>query len=324
MMSNTFKSVKYTLTLFAACMLFSSLCLSLEIKVKDKALVDGETVSLGDIATFQPADDIRVDRLSAIEISVSPAPDTIRKIEKDLIMYRVAHHINGDKNITLSTPESIIVERESQVISGKTLEKIFTDYVFGNSPFDQDEIVIEKINTPSSIAFPKGRLDWEISEKQNNSNSGNISINVEFYLEGEPQRKIVLSGRVGIIKEVIKANRNINKGELISLKDITLVSEKGKNNKNSISSIEDVIGKRATRRIQADQAIQNGMVMMPPAIEKGAQVMIRAENEELVITASGKALEEGSVGDQIRVMNITSGKEIIATVKRANLVQVQF
>lgn len=324
MINNTFKSVKYSLTLFAACMLFSSLCLSLEIKVKDKALVDGETVSLGDIATFQPADDIRVDRLRAIEISVSPAPDTIRRIEKELIMYRVANHVNRDKDITLSMPESVVVERESQVISGKTLEKIFTDYVLENSPFDQDEIVIEKINTPLSLAFPKGRLDWEITEKQKNNYSGNISINVDFYLEGELQRKIVLSGKVGINKEVIKATRNINKGELISSKDITIVSEKGKNTKNSISSIEDVIGKRATRRIQADQTLQNGMVMVPPAIEKGAQIMIRAENDELVITASGKALEEGSVGDQIRVMNIASGKEIMATVKRHDLVQVQF
>jgi flagella basal body P-ring formation protein FlgA len=305
-------------------MLFSSLSLSLEIRVKDKALIDGDKVNLGDIAIFEPSDDIRVDRLRAIEISASPAPDTIRKIEKELVMYRVAHHISGNKDITLKMAEGIVVERESQVISGKSLEKIFTDYVRKNSPFDQDQIIIENINTPSSIAFPKGRLDWEITEKQNNNYSGNISINVEFYLEGEPQRKIVLSGKVGIIKEVIKATRNINKGEVITSKDITLVSEKGKNNKNSISGIEDVIGKRATRRIQVDQTIQNGMVMVPPAIEKGAQVMIRAENEKLVITASGKALEEGSVGDQIKVLNIASGKEIIATVKRTNLVQVQF
>ncbi len=324
MISNTFKSVTYSLISFAACMLASSICLSLEIKVKDKALVNGETVTLGDIASFQPGDDIRVDRLRAIEISVSPSPDTTRRIEKELVMYRVASHINRDKDITLNMPQSIIVERESQVISGKTLEKIFTDYVLQNSPFEKDEIVIEKINTPPSLAFPKGRLDWEITEKQNNSFIGNVSITVDFYLEGEPQRKIVLSGKVGVIKEVIKATRNINKGELISSDDVTVVSEKGKSNKSSILKIEDVIGKRATRRIQADQTLQNGMVMAPPAIIKGAQVMIRAENNELVITASGKALEEGGIGDQIRVMNIASGKEIIATVKRHDLVQVQF
>jgi flagellar basal body P-ring formation protein FlgA len=325
MINITFKTIKYPVILFASCILFSSLCLSLEINVKDKALIEGETVCLGDIANFQPSDDIRVDRLRVIEISASPAPDTVRKIEKDLIMYKVAHLINGDKDITLNMPESITIERDSQVISGKTLEKIFTDYVLDNSPWDQDQVIVEKINAPSSIAFPKGKLDWEITEKQNNNFSGNLSITVDFYLDGESQRKIVLSGKVGIIKDVVKAVRNINSGEIISSKDITLVSEKGKNpNKNSITNIEDVIGKRATRRIQTDQTIQNGMVMVPPAIEKGAQVIIKAENDELVITASGKALEEGCVGDQIRVMNIASGKEIIATVKRSDLVQVQF
>jgi flagellar basal body P-ring formation protein FlgA len=325
MINNTLKAIKYPVILFTSCFLFSSLCLSLEIKVKEKALIDGETVSLGDIATFQPSDDIRVDRLKAIEISASPAPDTIRKIEKDLIMYRVTSLIKGDKDITLDLPESIMIERDSQVITGKTLEKIFTDYVLENSPWGQDQVVIEKINTPSSIAFPKGKLDWEITEKQNNNFSGNLSITVEFYLDGESQRKIALSGKVGAIREVVKAARNINSGEIISSKDIFLVSEKGKNNsKNSITSIKDVIGKRAIRRIQADQLINNSMVMVPPAIEKGAHVIIKAENEDLVITASGKALEEGGVGDQIKVMNTASGKEIIATVKRSDLVVVQF
>ncbi len=325
MISNTFKSVKYPLTLFIACMLLSSLCFSLEIKVKNTAKINGETVSLGDIASFQPSDDIRVDRLKAIEISASPAPDTIRKIEKELIMYRVAALIKGDRDITINMPESIMVERDSQVISGKTLEKIFTNYVLENSPWDQDQVVFENINTPSSIAFPMGKLDWEITEKQNNNFSGNLSITVEFYLDGESQRKIVLSGKLGIIKDVVKAARTINKGEIISSKDIILVTEKGKNNnKNSITSIEDIIGKRAIRRIQADQLICDSMVMVPPAIEKGARIMIKAENDDLIITASGKALEEGGLGDQIRVMNIVSGKEIIATVKRSDLVVVQF
>jgi flagellar basal body P-ring formation protein FlgA len=325
MINNTYKSIKYSVILFVLCLLFSSLCSSLEIRVKDKVKIDGETVSLGDIATFQPADDIRVDKLKVIEISSSPAPDTTRKIEKELILYKIAHLVNSDKDIVLTIPDSIIVERNSQVISGKTLEKIFTDYVLNNSSWDQDKVVIENINTPTSIAFPKGKLDWEITEKKNNDFTGNLSINIEFFLDGESQKKVALSGKVGIIKDVVKATRNIKSGEIISLKDITIVSEKGKNfNKNSISSIEDVIGKRATRRIQADQTIQNGMVMAPPAIEKGAQVIIKAENDELLITVSGKALEDGSIGDQIRVMNIASGKEIIATVKRSDLVQVQF
>ena len=60
------------------------------------------------------------------------------------------------------------------------------------------------------------------------------------------------------------------------------------------------------------------------AAEKGGRVVIKAENKNLLITAMGKAMEKGCIGDYIRVMNISSGKEIIAMVKRTDLVEVQF
>ena len=66
------------------------------------------------------------------------------------------------------------------------------------------------------------------------------------------------------------------------------------------------------------------MFEVPPAVEKGDRVVIKAENNELLITASGKALEEGCVGDQIRVLNVSSGREIIATITTTDLVEVKF
>ena len=66
------------------------------------------------------------------------------------------------------------------------------------------------------------------------------------------------------------------------------------------------------------------MFEVPPAVEKGDRVIIKAENNIILITASGKALEEGGIGDQIRVMNTSSGKEIVATIKKPDLVEVEF
>ncbi len=306
-------------------LMLSATSFSLEIKVKDSSKIDKNSVCLGDIATFEPADDIRVDRLKTIEISESPSPGTSGRINRELILYRISHIINAYQDITLSIPESMIAERTAQVVKGQTIEKIYNDYVINNSPWERDQIIFEKINVPESIALPEGRLDWEIVEKQNDNFQGSFTILIDFRVNGDSQRKILVSGKIGVMRDVVKAARNINSGEIISAKDIILVSEKGKYFKKSIiTNKDDVIGKRSTRRIQADQMIQNGMFEVPPAIEKGARIMIKAESAELLITASGKALEEGCVGDRIRVMNESSGREIIATVKRTDLVEVRF
>ena len=137
-------------------MISSSTCFALDIKVKDRLEIDGDIVYFGDIATFEPADDSRVKRLKAVEITASPSPDTFRRINRDLILYKIAHLINEDQGIRFSAPDSIIIERTAQVIEGETIEKIFQDYVYDNAPWEKDQIVIEKINTPPSIALPKG------------------------------------------------------------------------------------------------------------------------------------------------------------------------
>ena len=321
----SFVNFLFPTILVACCILFSSICYALEIKVKEISEINGDTVHLGDIATFHPANDSRVEKIRATEIIASPAPDTFRKINKDFILYKTTSLLNSEKDITLTVPDIISIERTAQVIGEETLTEIFRDYVMDNAPWDRNQIVIDNISSPQSLALPKGNLTWSIDVKQNNNFIGNFSMLVDFRVDGDSQRKIMLSGKISVFKDVVKALRNIKKGDIITSQDITLVSEKIKNNRNNYAtSTKDLIGKRATRRIQADQPIRIGMFEVPPAIGKGDRVVIKAENNDLLITALGKALEEGCVGEQIRVLNISSGREIIATVRRTDLVEVQF
>ena len=321
-------SIKYFMVLIAflvSGIFISSTCSALEIKVKDTLEIDGDTVYLGDIATFHPANDCRVSELKAIKVTASPAPDRSRTIKSDLIQNNIAYSIKSDEDINITIPDSIFIKRTARIIDKEAFEAIFKDYILDNAPWESDQIVFERINTPASVALPKGDLDLEIDEKHNKDFIGNLSILVDFKVDGDSQRKILISGRISVIKEVLKASSNINRGDIITAEDIVLVSEKCKHSrKNPITNTNDIIGKRATRRIQADQVIQTGMFEVPPAVEKGGRVVIKAENNNLLITAMGKALEEGCVGDYIRVMNVSSGREIIAMVKRTDLVEVQF
>ena len=91
-----------------------------------------------------------------------------------------------------------------------------------------------------------------------------------------------------------------------------------------MADMADVVGKRSVRNIQAGQVITNSMIENPPMIKKGNRVLIRAESPEILITTQGKVLEDGCFGDQVRVENISSGKEIFAVVSGPGLVEINF
>jgi flagella basal body P-ring formation protein FlgA len=93
---------------------------------------------------------------------------------------------------------------------------------------------------------------------------------------------------------------------------------------NVLTSFEEAIGKTSVRPIQAGNVILSRMIEIPPLVTKGDRVLIKAESDEIRITTMGEVLEDGRSGDQVRVININSGKEISAKVTGPGLVEVYF
>ena len=303
---------------------FSSVS-ALEITVKPNSIVKGDVICLGDIAQFDPSDDIRVAKLSIIEISASPLPGLDTNVSKDLLIYKINPHISGDKNILVKMPENLVVHRSAQLIKAGRMEEIFMGYIKANSPWVEEDIRFEAVNTPGTIALPEGKLRWDVQDKSNNTFIGNVNLTISFFVDGRLIKKVHVSGKVGVNKEIIKAAVKIDRGRIITEEDITLVKEEILHyRKNTIINKEDVIGKMALRTIQADQTILSNMLETPPLVKKGDKIIIKAENSELKVTTAGEALQDGQKGEQVEVLNIQSGRKILAVVSGSGIVEVFF
>lgn len=299
--------------------------MALEITVRQNAVVKGDSILLGDVAQFDPMNDSRVSKLKRIEISASPAPGSDFAISKDLMIYKINPYISGDKDILVRLPENLIVSRSAQLINSDRMEEIYMEYVRENSGWSETEIKFEDINTPGTIALPEGRLRWDVNERKNRDFIGNVTLTIDFSVDEKLVKKVLVSGKVSVKRETIKAAVKIERGRIITEDDIMLVSENSLHyRKDSVICKEDVIGKRALRTIQADQTILSNMIEIPPLVNKGDRVIIKAENAYVKITAAGKALQDGQTGDQVEVLNIQSGRKILTTVKGPGIVEVFF
>lgn len=297
---------------------------ALEIQVKEHVVVNGDTIYLGEIADFEPVNDSRIAHLRGIAIASAPSPGNAFRLNRRFLNYKVGSAIMGKTSIDLNLPESLEVKRSAQYINADRLEKIFKDHILNHSIWSAEKIRFEKIRTSGTIALPQGDLEWNVIEKGNHSYVGNISLSVVFFVNGDKIRKLTLSGKVKVIREVVMTKRRIKRGQLISREDLTFAKEERHLQKEALTEIEEAIGKRAVRNVKADQVITSGMVEEPPLVKKGNRVIISAENENIKITTSGKVMEDGRTGDMIKVINIRSGKEILATVKGPGLLTVHF
>jgi flagellar basal body P-ring formation protein FlgA len=304
---------------------FMTCAFGLQIEVKQNASVKGENIRLGDVAQFSPSSDSRVAQLSLIEISASPLPGMDFMVSKDLLIYKINPFISGNKDILIKLPENLSVHRDAQIITSDSIKEIFVDYIKDNTEWSEDQMRFEDITTPGSVALPQGDMQWTVQGKSGNDLIGNVALTVEFSVDEKIVKKILVSGRVSVVRETVKAVRKIERGRIISAEDLTTTRENTLHfRKDSIINKEDVVGKRALRTIQADQTIQTNMLENSPMVKKGDKVIIKAENSQFRITTAGEALQDGRSGDQVEVLNLQSGGKVFGTVRGSGLVEVFF
>ena len=138
-------------------------------------------------------------------------------------------------------------------------------------------------------------------------------------------RKVPLTGKISVKQPVIRTARKISAGQIIHKEDLTVsVEHQLRIQDDMLTKTDEVVGKTASRSLQEGQLITGKMVQDPPLVEKGDRVIIKAENPKISVTTFGKVMEDGRAGDQVRVVNIGSGKEILATVMAPGQVAVSF
>lgn len=298
---------------------------SLEIFVKDRALVSSSFIRLGEIAKFRPSNDPRVGKFAALRIAPSPPPGSSTTIKHDFLIYRLGPSLAKEKDVRVKVPQSLYVRRAAQFVERDRLLKIFRNYVKKHSPWPPGSTTIKRFTSPAKVILPKGNLHWTIRHQGKTCWVGPLALTVTFFVNGKPVTKVPISGTLLVKQRFLKTRTKLVRGHVLGPSDIIVVEKMTDSfNETYLRDLRDVVGKQLLRTALKGQFLTRSMIREVPWVKKGQQVRILAENSHIKVVATGKALEDGRQGDQVRVVNINSGKQIFATVKAPGMVVVQF
>ena len=122
---------------------------------------------------------------------------------------------------------------------------------------------------------------------------------------------------VVVVGERIKRFDNISLAEIsIERKEITTLRE------DPLISLKSVTNMRARHNIAKNHILTKGDIELKPVVNSYSDVNIIYVSGLCTISAEGKALQDGQMGELIRVKNKSSGKIVFARVVDKNLVQV--
>lgn len=213
------------------------------------------------------------------------------------------------KPVTVYTPATVREEIQRQLAEGLALDRSELEFEYR----ERDEellsrsVVAGRYRVEPAFHVALGTTTFRIYEYQGTRRTGERSLRVTA-------RQRVLA---------VVATEAIRKGDLITRQQVRVRETLIDNNTDMV--IDDtslVVGQVAARNIEPGDVVAAGAVQAALAVRRRAVVDVTYLRNGVRISFSGKALEEGSVGQMIEVEHQATREVFLAQVTGTNQVRV--
>jgi len=270
--------------------------------------VSGDLVRIGDI----------VDNAgSAGAIAIYRAPDlgTTGSLPVTQVLNSLrAHHVIGVDTRDL---KEISVTRLARTLEGKDIElQIARTLERRNGLGDAANLSMTFDRDPGDVRLEPaftGALQPTIVRYDNRN--GRFDVTFEIASEtGAAPSKLRFSGTAIETVEATVLTRNVERNEVIKSSDVAIERRPKAEIGADAASRDRTVGMQARRQLRAGQSIRTADLAKPDLVQRDQNVTLIYETSGIYLTMRGKALDSGTEGDVVNVMNRQSKRIVAGTV----------
>ena len=283
--------------------------------LNESVVVGGNVVYLGDL--FSEAGEN-----AGAAVAYAPAPGK-RAVFDARWLYRVARAYHLDWK-PLSPQDQAVVERQSFLIKREEVE----DHILAaliDKGLDAD-MRVELSNRMLRIHVPgDSSATLAVEDIMFEPRTQRFTAIIAAPANDPAAKRIRVTGRAYRVREVPVLARRVLAGEIIGENDINWLKIRTKRiQNNTVLDAEALIGMTPSRgALRVGAAVRSSDIRRPVLVAKGSLVTMVLRLPNMILTSQGKAIENGSDGDTIRVTNTQSNTVVEAVVIGANKVTVR-
>lgn len=284
------------------------------ILLKTQVVVEGPVVRLGDIFDG-------LGEQAATPLARAPEPGKRAEVgARWLAAVAQAYALPWRPSSPL---ERVVIERASVVIETVRIEEAVRDALSRRGTTGDLSLVFDnpdqRLYLPSEV-----QPSLAVTGLSHDPQSGRFVANLAAPAEGPALKRMAVTGRVVEMTEIPVLRRRMGPHEIIRQQDVEWQRVRADRvGRNALTDAGALLGKSPRRPVRAGEPLFSGDLQAPIVVAKNALVTIRLETARMVLTAQGRALDQGAEGDVIRVINTNSSKIINAIVADPGTVRVQ-
>jgi flagellar basal body P-ring formation protein FlgA len=227
-------------------------------------------------------------------------------------------------------PQSVLPAKGKVEAGGQPLDRSeiarYLENQMQKAMGDERKVVkVKDLQGGEKVTVPAGDLSWEARIPDRFYQGGSVPVSLILRAGGEKDREIRVHAKVEIYAEVVMAKNSLRRHQTVGERDVQLVNKNITLFPGDVATdVQEVVGKRMVLSVNPQEILRKSMVEVPPLVKKGERVTLLVENDYFKITSIGEAKEEGRAGERIRVVNISSQKELFGRVVDGQTVRVDF
>jgi flagellar basal body P-ring formation protein FlgA len=173
--------------------------------------------------------------------------------------------------------------------------------------FDREpgDIRLEAANSgamqPTSVRYEPRNSRFDVTFEISNEN-------------GTAPAKLRFTGTAIETVEAAVLARNVERGDVLKSSDVVTERRPKAEVGTDAAARDNALGMQARRQLRAGQALRTADLARPDLVQRDQSVTLIYETAGLYLTMRGKALENGTEGDVVNVMNLQSKRTVSGVV----------
>jgi flagellar basal body P-ring formation protein FlgA len=141
--------------------------------------------------------------------------------------------------------------------------------------------------------------------------------------DGVASTKLRFTGTAIETREVAVLTRNVDRGDLLRSADLVVERRPKAEIGGDAASRDKAIGMQVRRPMRATQALRSADLVKPDLVQRDQNITLIYQSAGLYLTTRGKALDNGTDGDTVNVLNPQSNRTITGVVTGRGQVTIE-
>lgn len=211
-----------------------------------------------------------------------------------------------------------------QLVSEDAIHDAVEEYVRSEIPAEPGAELDVRVRWQGEVALDcDGPVGIQVRSISALPFRGQTMVRAALRCDGATRKSIAVTVDTRLNMEVLVAKRHIRRHEILSaemvelaIRDITGVRG------GYFTTFEGISNNRSKRPVALGAVLSADHVEQVPAIFRGDEVELVAVSSGIWVSASGVAIQDGSIGNRIRVRNRDSGRIVQGTVLNSGTVDM--